>query len=115
MNWSILPILPLVIVTVASSSSAHAEEKAQMVRSSKLVVDPSHLEAYRSALREEVSASLRLEPGVLTLYALRRRTVQRTSLFSRSMQTGTPMKRTSRVRISSSTKPELSTWSGRWN
>ncbi len=70
MNWSILPILALVIVTVASSSSAYAEEKAQMVRLSKLSVDPSHLEAYRSALREEVSASVRLEPGVLTLYAV---------------------------------------------
>ena len=70
MNWSILPILALVIVTIASSSSAYAEEKAQMVRLSKLVVDPSQLEAYRSALREEVSASVRLEPGVLTLYAV---------------------------------------------
>jgi len=69
-KWSILPILALVIVTVASCSSAYAEEKAQMVRLSKLVVDPSHLEAYRSALREEVSASVRLEPGVLTLYAV---------------------------------------------
>jgi quinol monooxygenase YgiN len=69
-KWSILPILALVIVTVVGSSSAYAEEKEQMVRLSKLVVDPSHLEAYRSALREEVSASVRLEPGVLTLYAV---------------------------------------------
>jgi len=58
-KWSILPILALVIVTVASSSSAYAEEKAQMVRLSKLVVDPSHLEAYQSALREEVILSPR--------------------------------------------------------
>jgi quinol monooxygenase YgiN len=36
-----------------------------MVRLSKLVIDPSQLEAYRSALREEISASVRLEPGVL--------------------------------------------------
>ena len=115
MNWSILPILALVIVTVASSSSAYAEEKAQMVRLSKLVVDPSQLEAYRSALREEVSASVQLEPGVLTLYAVAEKDRPRTSPFSRSMQTGTPMKRTSRVRISSSTKPERSTWSGRSN
>jgi quinol monooxygenase YgiN len=41
-----------------------------MVRLSKLVIDPSQLEAYRSALREEISASVRLEPGVLTLYAV---------------------------------------------
>lgn len=41
-----------------------------MVRLSKLVIDPVHLEEYRSALMEEVNASVRLEPGVLTLYAV---------------------------------------------
>jgi hypothetical protein len=64
-KWSILPILALAIVTVANSSSAYAEEKAQMVRLSKLVVDPSHREAYQSALREEVSASVRDFDGML--------------------------------------------------
>jgi 4-carboxymuconolactone decarboxylase len=34
------------------------------------VIDPSQLEAYKAALKEEVSASVRLEPGVLTLYAV---------------------------------------------
>jgi quinol monooxygenase YgiN len=70
MNWSILPIFALVIVALAGCSNASAEEKGQMVRLSKLVIDASQLEAYRSALREEVSASVRLEPGVLTLYAV---------------------------------------------
>ena len=67
-KWSILPIFALAIVTGCSSASA--EEKGQMVRLSKLVIDPSQLEAYRSALREEIRASVRLEPGVLTLYAV---------------------------------------------
>ena len=66
----LLPILALAIVTVAGCDSASAQDNAQMVRLSKLVIDASKLEAYRSALREEVSASVRLEPGVLTLYAV---------------------------------------------
>lgn len=41
-----------------------------MVRLSKIVVDSAQLENYKAALKEEVEASVRLEPGVLTLYAV---------------------------------------------
>ena len=41
-----------------------------MVRLSKLVIDASQLEAYRVFLTEEVNDSMRLEPGVRTLYAV---------------------------------------------
>jgi quinol monooxygenase YgiN len=42
----------------------------QMVRLAKLVIDSEQLEAYKAALKEEIEASLRLEPGVQTLYAM---------------------------------------------
>lgn len=51
-------------------ASEAAPEKSPMVRLAKLVIDPAHLEPYKSALEEEVTASIRLEPGVLTLYAV---------------------------------------------
>ena len=51
-------------------SNAFAQEKRQMVRLSKIVVDSAQLENYKAALKEEVEASVRLEPGVLTLYAV---------------------------------------------
>lgn len=41
-----------------------------MVRLAKLVIDSSQLENYTAALKEEIEASVRLEPGVLTLYAV---------------------------------------------
>ncbi|UFH52210.1 putative quinol monooxygenase [Spirosoma sp. KNUC1025] len=41
-----------------------------MVRIAKIVVDPAQLEAYKAAAKEEIEASVRLEPGVLTLYAV---------------------------------------------
>jgi 4-carboxymuconolactone decarboxylase len=45
-------------------------EQNQMVRLAKLVIDSTQLESYKAALKEEIEASVRLEPGVLTLYAV---------------------------------------------
>lgn len=40
-----------------------------LVRLSKITVDPTQIDAYNAFLKEEIEASMRLEPGVLTLYA----------------------------------------------
>lgn len=40
-----------------------------LVRLSKITVDVAQLDAYNAFLKEEIEASMRLEPGVLTLYA----------------------------------------------
>lgn len=42
----------------------------RVVRLAELEIDPAQLENYKAALREEIEASIRLEPGVLTLYAV---------------------------------------------
>ena len=42
----------------------------QLVRLSKITVDPARLAGYNAFLQEEIEASLRLEPGVLALYAV---------------------------------------------
>ena len=65
----------LILSMLAASSltgcdPAEAGTDAQMVRLAKLEIDPSQLEAYKSALKEEIEASIALEPGVLTLYAV---------------------------------------------
>ena len=41
-----------------------------LVRIAEVEVDPAQVEAYTSALKEEISTSIRVEPGVLTLYAV---------------------------------------------
>ncbi len=43
--------------------------ESNLVRLSKITVDPAQLDAYNAFLKEEIEASMRLEPGVLTLYA----------------------------------------------
>lgn len=44
--------------------------KPPLVRIAELEIDPDQLSAYRDALKEEIATSIRMEPGVLTLYAV---------------------------------------------
>jgi quinol monooxygenase YgiN len=41
-----------------------------IVRIAELEIDPAQLEAYKLALKDEIETSIRVEPGVLTLYAV---------------------------------------------
>jgi quinol monooxygenase YgiN len=41
-----------------------------LVRIAELEIDPGQLAAYRNALSDEIATSIRVEPGVLTLYAV---------------------------------------------
>lgn len=53
-----------------TSQNVSAQEKEQIVRLAKLVVDTAHLESYKVFLKEGIETALRVEPGVLTIYAL---------------------------------------------
>jgi quinol monooxygenase YgiN len=44
--------------------------QGRVVRLAELEIDPVQLETYKAALREEIDTSIRIEPGVLTLYAV---------------------------------------------
>ncbi len=63
-------IISLFIVTLSFSKNAMAQEKKQMVRLAKIKVDPLQLDKYNNALREQMKTAIRLEPGVLTYYAV---------------------------------------------
>lgn len=68
----------LVLVTAAltaCSSDARTSVPAELpkqpvVRLAELEIDPAQLANYLAALREEIETSIRVEPGVLTLYAV---------------------------------------------
>lgn len=51
-------------------SNAAAQEKVQIVRLAKLVIDTAQLENYKVALKEGIESAVKLEAGVLTLYAV---------------------------------------------
>lgn len=58
------------LMSVILCSSAPAQENAHVVRLARIRIDPTHLEAYKAALKEEIEASVRVEPGVLSLEAV---------------------------------------------
>jgi quinol monooxygenase YgiN len=64
----------LILVMIAATSfmfgSAFAQQKKQMVRLAKIQVDPAQLEQYNTALKEQMTTAVKLEPGVLTYYAV---------------------------------------------
>ena len=47
-----------------------AQENNHMVRLAKIKVDPTQLEKYKAALKEQMTTAVREEPGVLTYYAV---------------------------------------------
>ena len=51
------------------SKESDANNEKHKVRLSKIVVNPKRLDEYNAYLKEEIEASMALEPGVLTLYA----------------------------------------------
>ena len=66
----LFPILIAVMLTFVFCNNNPAQNKSQMVRLAKLVIDSTQLENYNALLKEEIETSVRLEPGVLTLYAV---------------------------------------------
>lgn len=65
-----IQIILILALMIAAVQKVAAQEKDQLVRLAKLVIDPDQLENYKTFLREEIETSLRIEPGVLTLYAV---------------------------------------------
>ncbi len=53
-----------------TSQEPSAPAATPIVRIAELEIDPAYLDAYKAALKEGIDAAIRLEPGVLTLYAV---------------------------------------------
>jgi quinol monooxygenase YgiN len=60
------------IVAMVTLISAHAaaQQKEKYVRIARIKVDSTQVENYKQALREGIETAVRVEPGVLTLYAV---------------------------------------------
>lgn len=65
-KWFTLLILGFLLCNSGFSQN----ESKQMVRLARLVIDSTQLASYNAILKEEIETSIRVEPGVLTLYAM---------------------------------------------
>src|SRR5882757_7128698 len=52
------------------SITTFAQDKRQVVRMAKLEIDSSQLDQYKAMLKEGIETAVRVEPGVLTFYAV---------------------------------------------
>lgn len=57
------------LLTFFNTMYAQKESK-QIVRLAKLVIDSAQLQSYNTLLKEGIETAVKLEPGVLTLYAV---------------------------------------------
>lgn len=66
----LLLMLSIVILAFSFSNNAFAQDKNVVVRVAKIVIDSAQLDNYKALLREGMETAVRVEPGVLTLYAV---------------------------------------------
>jgi quinol monooxygenase YgiN len=60
----------ILILLSLMSQLAGAQDHPRYVRIAKLVIDSAQLDAYKAALKQHAETAVRLEPGVLLLYAV---------------------------------------------
>ena len=58
------------LLILSFGSMSMAQQNNQMVRLAKIKVQSSQLEKYNSALKKQMATAIRVEPGVLTYYAV---------------------------------------------
>lgn len=62
--------LSAALLAIGGSAGLAQGAKEPYVRVAEIEIDPVQLEAYKTAVKEQVEAALRLEPGVLALYSV---------------------------------------------
>jgi quinol monooxygenase YgiN len=58
------------MLILLSFHSVTAQNGKMIIRISEITIDSNYLEAYKKILKEESAASLRLEPGVISIYPM---------------------------------------------
>jgi len=66
----LLRILIIGAMGAAFQNSACGQDVNPVIHIAKLQIDAAQLEKYKAFLKEEISASVKLEPGVLKLFAV---------------------------------------------
>ena len=63
-------ILIIMAVALFSAEQADAQQGHRMVRIANIQVDPAQIDSYNAALKEQMTTAMKVEPGVLTYYAV---------------------------------------------
>ncbi|MDB5063379.1 MAG: antibiotic biosynthesis monooxygenase [Mucilaginibacter sp.] len=68
-SWLALMVI-ICMLTLFFNTNVMAQQRNQIVRLAKIQVDPAQLEKYNTALKEQMTTAVSVEPGVLTYYAV---------------------------------------------
>ncbi len=60
----------LLLLTLGVSKNIFGQDEKAVIRIAKLYIDSAQLDKYKAMLKEEIEASVRVEKGVLSLYAV---------------------------------------------
>ena len=64
-------VLGTFMLTSALGARVHADElQRPYVRVAQIEIDPARLDSYKAIAKEQIETAIRVEPGVLTLYAV---------------------------------------------
>lgn len=66
----LLKIGGAVLALLLNGVAVAQEPRVSIVRIAELEIDPARLESYKAAVKEEMEASVRVEPGVVAIYAV---------------------------------------------
>ena len=64
------PLSFSILLMTLSYHTASAQQEEPMVRMAEIEIDSAYLEEYKAILKEEAAASIRLEPGVITIFPM---------------------------------------------
>lgn len=70
MRQQIFSLIPVLILSFIILTDVNAQNSKRMVRLAIIDVDTTQIDNYNSFLKEEIDASIKKEPGVITLYAV---------------------------------------------
>jgi len=60
----------IALFMLLTSNSVFAQKTDMIIRISEIEIDPNYLEEYSKILKEEAEASVRLEPGVISIFPM---------------------------------------------
>ena len=66
----VLALATTMLVAMSASYGFGQQPDVPYVRLAEIEIDPSQLEAYKTAVKEQIEAAVRLEPGVLAFYSV---------------------------------------------
>jgi quinol monooxygenase YgiN len=63
----------IAMLMMLSSANISAQKNKMMIRLSEIEIDSNYLQEYKNILRVEAQASVRLEPGVISIFPMYRK------------------------------------------